>query len=54
MPQLPRVRERGGHPEDVEPELAHGAIAPGILHAEVLARNLPHRALGGVEDHVHA
>jgi len=37
----------------VEAELVHGAIAPRVLHAEVLARHLPDRPLGGGQDEVH-
>ncbi len=37
----------------MEAELAHRPIAPGILHAEVLARHLPDGALSGGQHQVH-
>src|SRR5215831_11767709 len=43
---LARVHEGGADPEDVEAELMHRPVTAGLLHAEMLARNLPHGALG--------
>src|SRR5262249_13915180 len=52
MPLLSSVDERGAQAENVKAELPHRTIAAGRLHAEVLARYLPHGALGGRQHRV--